>query len=614
MKFDILDALWAPRLVLSYGFGMIKDIGKKKDPRRIQLDMDEYPEERYYPRPQLVRDSFLSLDGEWDFSMESSAVFADKIMVPYPPEAKRSGIGHTVPDKIWYKRSFTLEKGFLKDRLLLHFGAVDQEATVYVNDTLAGIHKGGYLPFFFDITDLIHADSENTIIVEVLDNLDEKYPRGKQVIKSEGMWYTCVSGIWQSVWMESVAEEYISDIKYDWDDVSSTVKFRISGISALAGSSAKDMSGTLSIVNPDGALLGEYPISMGNCSVKLENPVLWSPDEPNLYSITIHTESDTVSSYFALRTISIEKIDARERICLNHEPVFFHGVLDQGYFSDGIFTPPSDRYYEKDILSMKELGINTIRKHIKLEPYIFYYLCDRHGMFVFQDMINNGVYSWFSQTFLPTFSGQTKDDSHFNVPKETKDMFISQSTEMIENLSFFPSVVYYTVFNEGWGQFESNRLTKLFKSIDSTRIFDSASGWFKQSYSDDNVSDVDSDHFYFHKIKPKKWLKPVIISECGGFARNIENHSFAPGKIYGYGSCDSVDTLTDRIVKMYEEEVIPNMANGICGTIYTQITDVEEEVNGLYTYDRAICKVDKKKMLALADKLMTSYKDNIRNC
>jgi len=602
MKFDILDALWAPRLVLSYGFGMIKEIGKKKDHTRIQLDMDEYPEERYYPRPQLVRDSFLSLDGMWDFSTESPDDFPQQIRVPYPPESKRSGIGSMVPDKIWYRKHFMLDKGFMKDRLLLHFGAVDQEATVYVNGKLVGIHKGGYLPFYFDITELVSIDSENTIVVEALDNLDEKYPRGKQVVKSEGMWYTCVSGIWQSVWMESVSKEYITDIKYDWDDFSSTLTFNVSG----SDDSVID-NASITINRPDGSVYGDYLIVGGKCSIKVDSPALWSPDDPNLYTMVVKTASDTVSSYFALRTISIEYINTRNRICLNHQPVFFHGVLDQGYFSDGIFIPPSDKYYEKDILSMKELGMNTIRKHIKLEPYVFYYLCDKHGMFVFQDMINNGVYSWFTQTFLPTFSGQTKLDDNFKIPQETKDMFIEQSKEMINNLSFFPSVVYYTVFNEGWGQFESNRLTRLFKEIDSTRIYDSASGWFKQPYSDDNFSDVDSDHFYFHKIKPKKWLKPVIISECGGFARNIENHSFAPGKIYGYGSCDSVDSLTDRIIQMYEEEVIPNIENGICGTIYTQVSDVEEEVNGLYTYDRVICKVDKERMLALANELQTAF-------
>ncbi|MCR5468530.1 MAG: hypothetical protein K6F37_06180 [Lachnospiraceae bacterium] len=616
--FDIVDFFWGPRLIVGNIIDGIKQIGKTKSTKRVFLPMTELDEESLYPRPQLVRDSFFSLDGEWEFANNKCAAcpanFDQTIRVPFPPQSKRAfsssdklayteettdTIANSIKDGFWYRKVFSLPEGFMKKRLLLHFGAVDQMCECFVNGVSVGIHIGGYLPFSFDITDYVTSDSPITIALHVKDTVSTTYPYGKQVKNPGGMWYTNVSGIWQSVWLESVPENYVKKISTSWDEMD--VTFNIEGID----------TGILKIDS-----LGfkyETAFKDGICSVTIDKPKLWSPDEPNLYYFTVESDEDFVTSYFALRTISIEKANGKNRICLNHKPLFMHGVLDQGYFSDGIFTPPSLKYYDLDILSMKELGFNVLRKHIKLEPAYFYNACDRLGILVFQDLINNGDYNYFRETLLPTFFGQTQSDEHFNMPDEAKDFFINHSLEMIDYLKVFPSVVYYTVFNEGWGQFESNRVTRIMKEADSTRIYDSTSGWFKQPNSLLNVSDVESDHFYFHKIKrkSKKRYKPVIISECGGFSLCDKAHSYAPENVYGYGSCEDKEALTDRIAKMYDDEVIPNLKYGISGVIYTQLSDVEEEVNGLYTYDRAVCKVNKEKMKSMSDRLFKAFEKEV---
>ncbi|MCR5271558.1 MAG: hypothetical protein K6E13_01035 [Lachnospiraceae bacterium] len=626
MKFDIADFFWGPRLIISTALDNIKKIGKPVSTLRIHLPMDEFAPEHFYPRPQLVRDSFFSLDGEWDFANIGSGAcpneFDHKIVVPYPPQAKRSGIDFEILDKFWYRKVFSLPEGFVKKRVILHFGAVDQMCECFINGHSAGIHIGGYLPFSFDITKYIVPGEPVTLTLHVKDTCDTRYPLGKQVKNPGGMWYANISGIWQSVWLESVEDTYVKDIKWSWNE--SDISFHIEGIE----------SGLLKIYKPiicrdsieketflpfymssfksDNEPIYELTVKDSKAMLTLENPALWTPETPFIYAFSVENNKDKVYSYFSLRTVSIEKFNEKNRICINHKPLFMHCVLDQGYFSDGLFIPPSDRYYDKDILSMKELGFNALRKHIKLEPAYFYYSCDKLGMLVFQDMINNGIYNYFRETLLPTFFGQTQSDLHFNVPDDTKEFFIKHSIDMINYLKGFSSIIYYSVFNEGWGQFDSNKVTRILKDADPTRIYDSASGWFKQPNSLINTTDVHSDHFYFHKIKPKrgKRYKPVVISECGGFTKHVEGHMYAPENLYGYGSYEDTEALTDRIVAMYDEEVVPNIKNGICSTVYTQVSDVDEEINGLYTYDRAICKVNKEKMVQLSQRLKTAFEEN----
>ena len=621
---DIYDALWAPRLIVNEAVGMIKNSIDHKVHRKVHLPMSRHKEEHLYPRPRLRRDSYISLNGEWDFAPSypydgeaKDDMFSDKINVPYPVEAALSGVDpYDVSKEFAYRKDFEITRDFVKGRVLLNFGAVDQECRVFVNGSCVGEHEGGYLPFSFDITDDIVIDEINEIIVKVRDELNTKYPYGKQTLMPEGMWYTPVSGIWQTVWLESIPQRHVDNVlcRYIEGDSEGSVEISVSGTAdkyrltiykpvIYSGQYPEDESVTMP--GRDGSeVMQEVVLNNGSNIIEFKDntPELWSPEKPYIYRIRVTTLEDEVESYFTLRTVTIEDINGSRKICLNHKPIFLHGVLDQGYFSDGLYTPVSDKYYEDDIRSMKELGFNVLRKHIKVEPERFYYDCDRLGMIVFQDMVNNGEYSFAKHTAMPTFAGQWKDDRDIPVSDDVKDFFISHSVDTVNHLKGFGCIIYYTVFNEGWGQFESVRVTEVLRETDPEKIYDSASGWFKQ---DD--PEVDSDHFYYHKIKPHHWRGPVIISECGGFTRPVFEHSYCPDKAYGYGDCSTEEALTDRIFKMYDNEVIPNMRHGICGCVYTQLSDVETESNGLYTFDREVCKVNKARMKELAFKLNKAY-------
>jgi len=651
-KIDIKDMLWKPILVGDSIASAIKGIGVKKDSRRF-LPMHDYKKEFAYPRPQFERDSYFSLDGEWDFSFfdeeEIPIRFPHKINVPFPPQAKRSGIKKKVKDSFWYQKRFTLPEGFMKDRLILHFGAVDQVARVFMNGCFIGEHEGGYLPFSFDITDNIIPGGENLLQVYCIDDLDPRYPYGKQAKNPGGMWYMQISGIWQSVWLESLYEEHVKAVKCTYIEQEGEVEIEVCGTASeyeieiqrpIVGGTRKSMlpEGT-EVINSakvadgaetinsakvsDGAeiinsakvsdvvetikvadslenILISQKLTNGVNRVKIDEIVHWSPEHPALYYFTIRGGEDKVKSYFALRTISIETIKGKKRICLNHKPYFFHGVLDQGYFSDGIYTPVSYKYYENDIRIMKELGFNTLRKHIKIEPARFYYDCDRLGMVVFQDMVNNGDYSYLRDTIWPTvypfYIGHRKDDRHIKVPHHIRKFFMNHSEATVDYLYNFPSVLYYTIFNEGWGQFDSERVLAKIRKHDDTRIYDSASGWYKQN----GASDVESIHCYFHKVPIENWKKPVIVSEFGGYSFMVKTNAAFRNNVFGYGSFENKNDLTKRIVRMYQEEIIPHIKDGISGSIYTQLSDVEEELNGLYTYDRRKCKVIKQPMRHIA--------------
>ncbi len=604
-KLDISNFLWKPRLVISYAVAGVKNIGNKRDEQRAYLPMTDYEPGSVYPRTGFIRDSFFSLDGIWDLShCESELVpraYDDTVLVPFAPQAKRSGVKKPVGKAFWYRKKFTLDNFTLKHRTLLHFGAVDQVARVYLNGEYLGSHEGGYLPFSLDITKVLKPEGENELCVYVKDELDKKYPYGKQALTPGGMWYTPISGIWQSVWIETLPEKSVDSVRCTF------VEDKASAMIEVAGSSpeyslrlyAPDMTGDISPILKEA---GVFELKNGENLIPIEDLRLWSPETPWLYYFDISTPEDSVRSYFALRTISIEHVAGMKRLCLNHRPYYFHGVLDQGYFSDGIYTPVSPEYYDRDVLSMKELGFNMLRKHIKVEPDRFYNACDRYGMIVFQDMVNNGSYSYLRDTIMPTvfpfYVGHFKKDKYMNSDIETRRFFIEHSKDTIERLYNFPCVLAYTVFNEGWGQFDSDMVTGILKKVDPTRIYDSASGWYKQKNSD-----LDSIHVYFHKVPEQRWKKPALVSEFGGFSCHVRERSSYKKNVYGYGSCPSGEALTDRIVNMYDEEIIPHISAGICGSVYTQLSDVEEEINGLYTYDRKVCKVDVSRMKAVADRI-----------
>ena len=543
-----------------------------------------------YPRPSMVRESYISLNGEWELSVggeDMPSEYQRRIRVPFPYESELSGIGESLPEGSYlhYRKSFTLPEGFLDSRLILHIGAADSSTRVWVNGKFIGDHEGGYLPFSFDITDALSGDTIE-VKIRVFDDLSGKYPYGKQTKKRGGMWYTPVSGIWQSVWLESVAEKYIESIVIDADD--KRVKISLKG---------GEPSATLRLESGE-----EYSTDNGVFELSPSEPRLWTPENPEIYRFTVKAGDDTVSSYFAMRKIEVRDALGIPRLYLNGKPYLFNGLLDQGYYPDGIFLPASPGGYRDDIMRAKSLGFNTLRKHIKVEPEIFYYLCDTLGMAVFQDMVNNSGYSFLLDTALPTVGLKRLPDSLRHRDPETRRIFTEHSLKIIERLRSFPSVLYYTVFNEGWGQFEADKLYKIIKDADPTRIVDATSGWFTR-----NESDVDSRHIYFKPIKVKKHsARPISISEFGGYSYRVEGHLFGDDN-YGYTICKSADEFAERFEALYREEIIPAIKMGASALVYTQISDVEDETNGLITYDRRVVKLDCAKCSELMKKIYTAF-------
>ena len=454
-----------------------------------------------------------------------------------------------------------------------------------LNGKAIGNHTGGYEAFSFDITD--HLTEENEITVHVRDCLSEKVlPYGKQCENRGGMWYTPVTGIWQTVWLECVPEIHVRSLKITAD--SKSARIYAEGVS----------DGTLTVTTPN----GEESFLLKDGKAEIIPSVIrnWSPDDPYLYRFTLKSGEDTVRSYFALREVGIREIGGIPRITVSGKAVFFHGLLDQGYWSDGIFTPASPECFEKDILAAKALGFNTLRKHIKIEPERFYYDCDRLGIFVFQDMVNTGSYSFLRDTAMPTIGIKRMPSFLRKQKKSASEAFQNGMISAVSALSSHPSVVYWTVFNEGWGEYDEIRAAELMYSLDSTRIIDSASGWF---HSPGMKTDVDSPHVYFKPVKIKKSKKPIVLSEFGGYSYKSEDHSFNPDKTYGYRFFADRDKFEDALIELYENEIIPAVKKGLCGAIYTQISDVEDETNGLLTYDRKVTKVSADRMKEIAEKL-----------
>ena len=533
-----------------------------------------------YPRPQLKRDSFLCLNGYWDIAITSEdsrpTKFDEKIRVPFPPESELSGIGR-LPGKydfLHYKRTFTLPEGFNKGKLLLRFGAVDRLATVSVNGTVVGTHNDGYLPFFADITGLV-TDGENEIYVKVKDNLSPLFPYGKQKKNRGGMWYTPVSGIWQTVWLESVPENYIQSIRI-------TPSLTGAEITVIGGKGKKTLT-----LKESGEV---YRFDGDTVTVCPKDVQLWSPENPYLYYFTLKTENDEIESYFALREVGICHTGGTSRLTLNGEPYLFNGLLDQGYYPDGIFLPPSPKSYEDDILLAKRLGFNTLRKHIKLEPAIFYHLCDKLGIVVFQDMINNSNYSFLRDTALPTIGLKRKPDKCSHKNALSRKAFEHCMRGVMNTLYNYPSVMYFTIFNEGWGQFAADEMYEKAKAIDPTRIIDTTSGWFQRK-----KSDVNSLHIYFKELKAKNDGRPLVISEFGGYSHRVEGHLFGT-KNYGYTSYPSAGEFELAVRKLYDTEVRELVKMGASAFIYTQVSDVEDETNGFITYDRQVVKVEEEKV------------------
>ena len=544
------------------------------------------PWERY-PRPQLRRADWLCLNGDWQLIVGGKT---QTIRVPFCPESLLSGVETPPPigTEMVYRRTFRLPESWRGRRVLLHFGAVMRDCRVRVNGTELCRHENGYLPFTADLTGTLR-EGENELAVAVVNDLDHRFPWGKQSVKRGGMWYTPCSGIWQSVWLEPVPENHVRSLRIrtgaDWSEITAE------GV-------------TEGEVLLDGA---RYPLVNGSVRIPVASPRLWSPESPFLYAFTLTSGEDRVESYFALRTLSTETINGTPRLCLNGKPYFFNALLDQGYWSDGLYTPAGPEGFEKDILAMKSLGFNTLRKHIKIEPEQFYYDCDRLGMIVFQDMVNNGEYAYIRDTVLPTLHFQKHEDRRLHRDPVSRRIFLESMEETAKELANHPSICLWTIFNEGWGQFLADEAYDRLKALDPGRFVDSTSGWFHQK-----KSDVDSLHIYFDPLHLGKLPLPQLLSEFGGYVWKLPEHSFNREKTYGYRKYETREDFVAALRETFGKELPPLVREGLCGCVYTQVSDVEDETNGFFTFDRAVLKLKPEELRDLAAGLQRELEEACR--
>ena len=545
-----------------------------------------------YPRPQMVRDSYLCLNGIWNLRFLSDGDKAEDkpIIVPYSPESEYSGVGRTLMahETMLYSRHVEFpDVDLSKSRLLLHFGAVDYRATVFIDKEMATDHIGGYLPFTVEVN-----KASFDLDVSVQDPGDSKeISRGKQSSTPGGIWYPQTSGIWQTVWMEKVPRSYIKDIKIlpDLKGFFLTVLMN-------------DDSVKKAIVAIDGKSIEirtnekEY--------IAIDNPHLWSPEDPYLYNFDITAGEDKVSSYAGLRTFGIGKDGKGNSVLLlNGKPFFHHGLLDQGYFKGGYYTPSDDSEFVYDISMMKKLGFNTLRKHIKVEPLRWYYHCDRLGMLVWQDMVSGGGKYKSMVVEAPLFIGSfLKDDNYKQFVREDaheREVWEQEAYTTVQHLYNCTSIAMWVPFNEGWGQFDSKRISDNIRKLDDSRTIDHASGWHDQG-----IGDFRSLHVYFrpYRFRKDKIGRPVILSEFGGYGMELgatEKKAFTYKKYY------TKEDLTEAIVRLYETQIIPAKEKGLAASIYTQVSDVEQEVNGLLSYDRKTVKVVEKDIAEMSEKLLS---------
>ena len=541
-----------------------------------------------YPRPQFKRDSYICLNSYWEYAIKQTeeipSVYDGQILVPYSPEVEKSGVGKLVmpEDYLFYHLKYEIPKDFIKDKVILHFGAVDQIAEVFINGEFAVKHVGGFLPFSIDIKPFLK-DNNVEIVLRVKDTTNSSYhSSGKQSLKPEGIWYKQQSGIYMPVWMESVKEGYIEKLKITPDIDSNSVNIRF----------------TSSIKTAKILLEGKEIIVEADKDniIQIDNPILWSPENPHLYEFVITNDVDKVSSYFAMRKMSLIKNEKGKLvIALNNKEYFMKGVLDQGYYQDGLLTSNSDEDYINDIMLVKNLGFNVSRKHIKIESLRWYYHCDRLGLLVWQDFVNGCTKYDFWLNQVPLFVRYKINDHRykkfFRENEEGRKEAYQEFLDTIDLLYNSPCIVLWTIFNEAWGQFDAKEMYEKLKQVDPTRLYDHASGWHDQG-----SSDVKSMHIYKWKVKvpSKRKIKnrAFVCSECGAYILDKRLKEAKKKEGFIYLLFNNKEDFQKEYIRFINEEIIPAKKNGMSAFIYTQLSDVEEEMNGFITYDRKEIKVD----------------------
>ncbi len=562
---------------------------------RTPFEVSETPLAEY-PRPQFARDSYITLNGKWDYAIMRKSenfegAYQGKILVPFSPESLLSGLPEgtmvTPNDVLYYHRTFNVPDGFIKAHTLIHFDAVDFECKITLNGINVGEHRGGYMPFAIDVSSAIRK-GENDIRLAVTDPSDTSYhTHAKQAIKRGGIWYTPQSGIWQSVWLESMPEVYLKDVTIVPDIDNDLLKLTFD----------KSADAPVDIIVLDNGKIKATATCEGNyIEIPLSDYELWCPENPKLYDLAFKVGDDTVKSYFGMRKFSwVTDSKGFKRMGLNNKPYFHTGVLDQGYWSDGMLTPPSNAALEYDVKLVKSMGFNMIRKHIKIEPLRWYYHCDKEGILVWQDMVTGGTkYKMMYIGVLAFLEIHIKDNNEkaykrlARQDKEGRDEFEKEVRITMNYLKNCVSLSTWVAFNEGWGQFDSVRITNDMKKIDPTRLIDSVSGWNDQGKG---TSDTKSLHIYFKPIKMPKDKRCILLSEFGGYSIKTKEHVFSPKKSFGYRIYNTPEKYAKAYKKLFEKRIIPNIEKGLSATVYTQVSDVEEEINGLVTYDRKVIKL-----------------------
>jgi beta-galactosidase/beta-glucuronidase len=575
---------------------------------------------REYPRPHMRRPEWLNLNGLWEYFITganqatprnlASADPAGEILVPFPIESALSGVGRPLGpgERLWYRKSFSVPAAWAGKRLLLHFGAVDWEATVWVNGSRVGSHRGGYLPFWFDISDSLAA-GKNSLQVSVWDPTDSGWQaRGKQVRRPRGIWYSAVSGIWQTVWLEPVPQVYIAGLKITPDLEAGAVRVRVDLGGTLPASGGVRVAASdqgVPIVERSAGSPGQELV------LPIPNPKLWSPDQPHLYDLSVTAGDDRVESYFGLRKFSLgPDKQGRRRLCLNDRPLFQLGPLDQGYWPDGLYTPPSEQAMRWDLGLIKRLGFNMLRKHVKVEPARYYYECDRLGLIVWQDMPNGGAIVGDLPTFLALAFGARRKDGNYRLagradPASRED-FQRELQELVEHLYNFPCIGMWVPFNEGWGQFDAARIAGWLTELDPTRPVDHASGFYDQQ-----AGDCRSWHVYFKDLPASLPVagRAEVLSEFGGYSLKLAGHLWNPKAEFGYRKFTRPATLTAAYLDLLDRQLKPWAAAGLSAAIYTQTTDVEIEVNGYVTYDREVEKMDFERIGRVHREIITAQEN-----